>query len=54
MASLIDTLIDVLDKENTEYEALLKLSEEKPLRLYMAMLRNYKRFSVQSKSILIR
>ena len=29
MASLIDTLIDVLDKENTEYEALLKLSEEK-------------------------
>ena len=29
MASLIETLIDVLDKENTEYQGLLKLSEEK-------------------------
>ena len=29
MASLIDTLIDVLDKENTEYETLLELSMEK-------------------------
>ena len=29
MASLIDTLIDVLDKENTEYEGLLELSESK-------------------------
>ena len=26
MASLIDELIDTLDKENTEYEALLELS----------------------------
>lgn len=29
MASLIETLIDVLDKENTEYEGLLSLSENK-------------------------
>lgn len=29
MASLIETLIDVLDKENTEYECLLGLSENK-------------------------
>lgn len=29
MASLIETLIDVLDKENTEYEELLGLSENK-------------------------
>lgn len=29
MASLIETLIDVLDKENTEYEGLLGLSEHK-------------------------
>ncbi len=29
MASLIETLIDALEKENTEYEALLKLSIEK-------------------------
>lgn len=29
MASLIETLIDVLDKENTEYEKLLELSKEK-------------------------
>lgn len=29
MASLIDTLIDVLNKENTEYEELLNLSEDK-------------------------
>lgn len=29
MASLIETLIDVLEEENTEYEQLLKLSEVK-------------------------
>lgn len=29
MASLIETLIDVLDKENTEYEGLLSLSQSK-------------------------
>ena len=29
MASLIDTLIDVLDKENTQYERLLDLSNTK-------------------------
>lgn len=29
MASLIETLIDVLDRENTEYEGLLDLSKEK-------------------------
>ena len=29
MASLIETLIDVLEKENTEYEKLLELSMEK-------------------------
>ncbi len=29
MASLIEELIDVLEKENTEYEELLKLSNEK-------------------------
>jgi flagellar biosynthesis/type III secretory pathway chaperone len=29
MASLIETLIDVLDKENTEYESLLELSKAK-------------------------
>lgn len=29
MASLIETLIDVLNKENTEYEGLLSLSEHK-------------------------
>ena len=29
MASLIETLIDVLDKENTEYEGLTELSERK-------------------------
>lgn len=29
MASLIETLIDVLEKENTEYEGLLGLSENK-------------------------
>lgn len=29
MASLIETLIDVLNKENTEYEGLLNLSEDK-------------------------
>ena len=29
MASLIETLIDVLDKENTEYEGLLDLSKDK-------------------------
>lgn len=29
MASLIDELIDTLDKENTEYEALLELSTQK-------------------------
>ena len=29
MASLIDELIDVLDKENTEYETLMLLSKEK-------------------------
>lgn len=29
MASLIDTLIDIMDKENNEYEKLLALSESK-------------------------
>ena len=29
MASLIDSLIDILDSENTEYEKMLDISMEK-------------------------
>ena len=50
MASLIETLIDVLDKENTEYQGLLKLSEEKTT----AMLKDYRKFLDLSKEALIR
>ena len=53
MASLIETLIDVLDKENTEYQGLLKLSEEKTT-LLMAMLKDYRKFLDLSKEALIR
>ena len=38
MASLIETLIDVLDKENTEYQGLLKLSEEKTTAIVQEIL----------------
>ena len=54
MASLIETLIDVLDKENTEYQGLLKLSEEKTTAMLMAMLKDYRKFLDLSKEALIR
>ena len=50
MASLIETLIDVLDKENTEYQGLLK----RPPPLLMAMLKDYRKFLDLSKEALIR
>ena len=54
MASLIETLIDVLDKENTEYQGLLKLSEEKTTAIVNGNVERFRKFLDLSKEALIR
>ena len=50
MASLMENLIDVLDRESTEYEALLQLSQRKTPIIAGVILQSYKRSRTRSRS----
>lgn len=50
MASLIDLLIDDLNNEDTGYNKLLDLSNDKTSAIVKEMLMNYKRYSYRNRS----
>ena len=54
MASLIETLIDVLNEENTEYEQLLKLSEIKTAAIVNGDVEKLQEILVQEQSFIDR
>ena len=54
MASLMENIIDVLEKENTEYRTLIKLSEEKTPIIIKGDLENLNRITEAEQVIVAR
>ena len=53
MASLIDTLIDVLGQEDAEYKKLLELSNNKTKAIVVRILSGYRIFWFRNRHVLM-